>query len=82
MGLSLVSKANLKLTNSSTSSAQQVTGLDPEITLFTLTNKQRFCTIQRFMNHSFVSVWRQFLLEVATGVYYMPGLGGSCNCAH
>ena len=33
-------------------------------------------------DHSFVSVWLLFLLEVAAKVYYLPGLGGSCCSAH
>ena len=33
-------------------------------------------------DHSFTSVWWLFLLEVAGGVYYLPGLGGSCSSAH
>ena len=31
--------------------------------------------------HSYVSVWRLFLLDVAAGVYHLPGLNGSCSSA-
>ena len=33
-------------------------------------------------NHSFMSVWGLFLLQVAARVHYLPGLNCSCSSAH
>ena len=39
-------------------------------------------TVTGLQDHSLMSVWRLFLLEVAAGVYYLPGLNDSCSSAH
>ena len=38
--------------------------------------------ITEFYDHSFISVWWQFLLEVVAGGYYLSMLNGSCGSAH